>query len=163
MMVDTGDFQKAIELLNDILKNETVKELLKDHIYLQLTKAYYFYGDHFHVIETVKTAKNEGLSEKDFREFLSESYMELKKYKDAHEIFLLIYNEDTNNYRNIMRLAICLALLGKVEESLDYFKIADGFIDSKNDSSFHINYSSKPIFSLHNYVSDNQINLIIVK
>ena len=137
-----NQFKEAIELLSEIVqKDMSAKVILRDYVYGQLAKAHHLNKDHCTAIEIALQGIAEGVPREALRDVLSESYMHLKKYRKAREIYEEIYEENPNNYDNLLRLGISLSLTGNVEDCVPFFDRAEKMAESKDDSVFCINYS----------------------
>lgn len=138
----TEQFSKIIKLLNDIIEKDLpIKELLKEHLFRQLIKAYFHNQEYTKAIEVSGTAIKAGVKREKIRDLISNSYINLKSYADAHKILYEIYDDNPNKFENVYNLARILSLLGKVEESITYYQEAERLPESSSNCQFYMEYS----------------------
>ncbi|MBN1214554.1 MAG: hypothetical protein JXA99_03840 [Candidatus Lokiarchaeota archaeon] len=137
----TKQYSVVILVIEKLEINLPIRQLLADYICYSLIKAYYFQKDYLKAIETALTGIENGVASEKIRYYLAEAYIHQYKFYEANKIFIQIYHEDPQNYNNLINCALTYFYMGRIEESIKYFKRAERLNEAKSDSSFFINYS----------------------
>jgi len=133
-------YQKSIELLKASF-NMPFFHVMKQDVYLFLAKSYFFIDDYESAINIIEEASKENVEKQIFTEILIECYMRLKNYSEAQLILEKTYYKDPLKDSNILNLSTCLALQGKIEESIRLYNKAEKLEKIKKDSKFYMQYS----------------------
>ena len=147
----TNNFSEAIQILEEVHEKKLpLIDIFKNYFFRQLIKAYFFDQQFNKAIEVSEEALKNGLPKNEIRDLMANSYIELKRYDDALQIFKEVYSEIPNDFNNVCNIANCLGLLGKVEESIKYFKEALTFKEAENNSLLLLDYCKILILSNNN-------------
>jgi|GEM_PF-3714207 len=138
----TRQYDLIIDLLQGLIDEDMpLAEVGREDVYRYLAKAHYHKGNFFKAIKVALEGLSKGVERRALRDVLAESYVASKRYPEANQVFIEILDESPNDFRKNLDVAATFAMMGKVEESVQYFVRAERVSHGSPGSSFFINYS----------------------
>ncbi len=138
----TKQHDLIIGLLQGLIDEDLpLVEVARADVYRNLAKAHYHKGSFLKAIDVTLDAMAKGVEKPILRNILAESYLASKMYSEANQEFQDILKESPNDYRKNLDVAATYAMMGRVEESINYFSRAERGYPVPLDSIFFMNYS----------------------